>query len=66
LTSSAGLSDRIEPIAALRAKALLRHRFGDLEKAKAVRDRRARCPPIGPSGRLAVDALLKDLRHAFG
>lgn len=35
------LPDRIEPIAALRAKALLRHSFGDLEKAKGVLERLA-------------------------
>jgi transcriptional regulator with XRE-family HTH domain len=35
------LPDRIDPIAAVRAKALLRHSFGDLEKAKDVLERLA-------------------------
>jgi transcriptional regulator with XRE-family HTH domain len=35
------LPDRIDPIAAIRAKALLRHSFGDLEKAKDVLERLA-------------------------
>jgi len=35
------LPDRLDPIAALRAKALLRNSFGDLESAKAVLERLA-------------------------
>ena len=35
------LPDRLDPIAATRAKALLRHTFGDLEKAKDVLERLA-------------------------
>lgn len=35
------LPDRLDPIAALRAKALLRNNFGDLESAKAVLERLA-------------------------
>lgn len=35
------LPDRVNPIAALRAKALLRHSFGDLESAKGVLERLA-------------------------
>jgi hypothetical protein len=35
------LPDRVEPFAAFRAKALLRHSFGDLEEAKAVLERLA-------------------------
>ena len=34
-------SDRVDPIAALRARALLRNSFGDLEAAKAVLERLA-------------------------
>ena len=37
----ADLPDRVEPIAALRAKALLRNSFGDLETAKGVLERLA-------------------------
>ncbi len=37
----ADLPDRIDPIAATRARALLRHSFGDLEKAKDVLERLA-------------------------
>jgi len=35
------LADRVDPIAALRARALLRNSFGDLEAAKAVLERLA-------------------------